>query len=374
MPIAEAATPEPVYASPAASSSAWTVPSSPNGPWRAMNTTGAGRGAGQPVDAPRRPASGPSRAERRRVVVRGGRPVVAAVAGGQPPPRAVEVDEDLLDGVARARRGRRRSRSPTRSRRRARPTGRRAARRPAGGARVGTAAVGVPAGPVADELDLEREVDAVRVPGPRRGRARRGGARRRRVPFWSLTMKLACFSETTAPPIRVPLSPAASISRPAESPGGLRKTLPADGSPSGWCAWRQWRISSRRALIVVGVGRREAERGVEDDVARRALGRGVAMLEPAVAVGEARARRPARSSRCRRRRGRAPTRGRPRPRRRARRRSPRPRRRPCPGSPARTRARSGRRAASRSRRGPSGRRPRPCSGRRRRASPRRGPG
>ena len=85
-------------------------------------------------------------------------------------------------------------------------------------------------------------------------------------------MKLACFSETTAPPIRVPLSPAASISRPAESPSGLRKTLPADGRPSGWCACRQWRISSRRALIVVRVRLGQPERGVDDHVAWRAIG------------------------------------------------------------------------------------------------------
>ncbi len=43
IPIALAVTPEPVYASPAASHSAWTVPSSPNGPWSARNTTGCGR-------------------------------------------------------------------------------------------------------------------------------------------------------------------------------------------------------------------------------------------------------------------------------------------------------------------------------------------
>ena len=40
IPIADAVTPEPVYARPAASHSAWTVPSSPNGPWSAMKTTG----------------------------------------------------------------------------------------------------------------------------------------------------------------------------------------------------------------------------------------------------------------------------------------------------------------------------------------------
>jgi len=54
-------------------------------------------------------------------------------------------------------------------------------------------------------------------------------------------MKFACRVLTLAVPIRSPLSPAASISRPAWSPGGLRKTLPAFWSASGWvatrCAW-----------------------------------------------------------------------------------------------------------------------------------------
>ena len=111
----------------------------------------------------------------------------------------------------------------------------------------------------------------------------------------------------------------------------------------------------------VRVGRRQPERGVEDEVARRASARRVAVLEPAVAVGEAELGRrddrlgavggedPRRLEDARRRRTRA------------RRRWPRPRRRPCPGSPARTRARSGRPAGSRSRRAPSGRRPRRCS-------------
>jgi hypothetical protein len=46
-------------------------------------------------------------------------------------------------------------------------------------------------------------------------------------------MKLACFSLIAAPPTRVPFRPQASMSRPAESPGGLRKTLPALGWLSG---------------------------------------------------------------------------------------------------------------------------------------------
>ena len=49
----------------------------------------------------------------------------------------------------------------------------------------------------------------------------------------SLTMKLACLSLIAAPPRRVPFRPQASMSRPAESPGGLRKKLPALGLLSG---------------------------------------------------------------------------------------------------------------------------------------------
>ena len=86
--------------------------------------------------------------------------------------------------------------------------------------------------------------------------------------------------------MRRPLSPAASISRPAESPAGLRNTLPADGSPSGWCAWRQRRMSSSRALIVSGSA------GLRPNVASTTMSRARgrtrrAVLEPAVAVGQA---------------------------------------------------------------------------------------
>ena len=74
------------------------------------------------------------------------------------------------------------------------------------------------------------------------------------------------------------------MSRPAESPGGLRKTLPADGRPSGWCSWRQWRISSSRALIVSGIRRVEPEGGLDDQLGGTVRRR---MLETAVAVGQA---------------------------------------------------------------------------------------
>ena len=57
------------------------------------------------------------------------------------------------------------------------------------------------------------------------------------APF-GLTMKLACFSDTRAPPRAKPFSPQASIRRAAWSLGGLRNTLPALGSDSGCVAMR----------------------------------------------------------------------------------------------------------------------------------------
>jgi hypothetical protein len=48
-----------------------------------------------------------------------------------------------------------------------------------------------------------------------------------------VTMKFACIRETSAPPMRAPLSPAASMSAPAEVPGGLVKTDPQLGRLSG---------------------------------------------------------------------------------------------------------------------------------------------
>ena len=53
-----------------------------------------------------------------------------------------------------------------------------------------------------------------------------------------LTMKLECFAEIDAPPMRRPFRPQASISRAAWSPGGLRNTDPALGIPSGCAAMR----------------------------------------------------------------------------------------------------------------------------------------
>ena len=62
-------------------------------------------------------------------------------------------------------------------------------------------------------------------------------------------MKFACLRETSAPPTRRPLAPAASTSRAAWSPGGLVKTLPQFGWARGWVARRQSRASSIRARM-----------------------------------------------------------------------------------------------------------------------------
>src|SRR4029453_1611198 len=98
----------------AASSSAWTVPSSPNGPWRGMKTTGTGARAARrsmaapTLTGPPAPRAGGAvdagaeadravGAEGGRVIVVRGRPALAPVNGGQPPPAAVKIDEELLD-------------------------------------------------------------------------------------------------------------------------------------------------------------------------------------------------------------------------------------------------------------------------------------
>src|SRR5262245_5546482 len=77
----------------------------------------------------------------------------------------------------------------------------------------------------------KRSATVARTKSPR---ARTSAAR----PPRSVTMKLACRVLTAAVPSRWPFSPAASISRPAWSPAGLRKTLPAFWSASGCVACR----------------------------------------------------------------------------------------------------------------------------------------
>ncbi len=242
---------------------------------------------GQPVQGgPHRERAG--RAETGRVVV--GRRRAIPRGGGRPAAttRRRRGRSAPARRRGRPRRGPRRSRSRTRSRRRARPRARRAGRRPAGARRAHD--VGLPAGPVADELDLEGEVDPGLGPGPRRGRARPRRRTSAAVPFWSLTMKLACFSETTAPPIRRPLRPASSMRRPADSPSGLRKTLPADRQPERLVGLPPVTDLVEPGLDDVGVGRGEPEGGVDHDVTRGpglVVGRSHGgVLEPAVPVAQ----------------------------------------------------------------------------------------
>ena len=101
-----------------------------------------------------------------------------------------------------------------------------------------------PAGPVAEELDLEAPASTPwRSARPRRGRASPSRRTSAAVPFWSLTMKLACFSETTAPPIRVALEAGLVDEPPGRDrrPGCGRRCRPtaarAAGAPgaSGGC-------------------------------------------------------------------------------------------------------------------------------------------
>ena len=149
----------------------------------------------------------------------------------------------------------------------------------------------VPAVPVAQEHDLERES----VPVARATSARTRSARRRTsaaVPLRSLTMKLACFGLTVAPPSVTPLSPRPSISAPADGPsGGLRNTLPALGMPEGLVGLAPVPDVVEALLDDVRLGRLEAERGAEDDLGRRGglvgfVDVGPAGLEPALAVGQ----------------------------------------------------------------------------------------
>ena len=68
---------------------------------------------------------------------------------------------------------------------------------------------------------------------PRPGRGATSRHTSSAEPPRSAWMKLACLVETWADPIRSPFSPAASTSRPAESPTGFTNTEPAFGPPAG---------------------------------------------------------------------------------------------------------------------------------------------
>ena len=85
--------------------------------------------------------------------------------------------------------------------------------------------------------------------------------------------KLACFSDTWAEPRRKPLSPAASISRPAESPSGLVKTEPALKRRPGWCSRRHLTMALTAACSAA------ADPGVTDNSAATTTWDGAAAEE-----------------------------------------------------------------------------------------------
>ena len=215
----------------------------------------------------------------------------------------------------------------------------------------------------------------------------------RPCPSGSAWKKLAWRSETQAVPTRKPFRPQASMSRPAESPGGLVNTDPAL-LPPGWLARRHRTTSSISALHASAGSGGHGELGPQHDVRRAEVrargtsrssdstGRSSATSRPAPRSsdpGPAGAPRPS-PCRARRRscaRHRRPTRG---SRRRTRRRPspPPPLWRASTGSrtppPARPdQRRSDRRSRARSASGPSSRTPPRRSPRRPRAGSTPGP-
>src|SRR5581483_186742 len=68
-------------------------------------------------------------------------------------------------------------------------------------------------------------------------------------PPGSAMKKLACLSDTTAVPWRIPRHPALSMSRPAESSAGFVNTEPAFWPP-GWCSRRHFTIDAIAASDV----------------------------------------------------------------------------------------------------------------------------
>ncbi len=87
-------------------------------------------------------------------------------------------------------------------------------------------------------------------------------------PPLSAWMKLACFSETCAVPSRKPFRPAASISRPAESPGGLMNTEPAL-EPPGWCSRRHRTMLGHSARSASASPRCDGELRLDHQLAAR---------------------------------------------------------------------------------------------------------
>ena len=112
-----------------------------------------------------------------------------------------------------------------------------------------------PAVPVAEEHDLGHEVDARR---PRDGGTHlvdeAADVRRAALPVVDDEVRVLLARPSRRRSCR-PFRPAAldELARPTAPSAGFRNVLPADGMPSGWWAWRQRRMSSRRSLISSGV-------------------------------------------------------------------------------------------------------------------------
>ncbi len=228
--------------------------------------------------------SGPVAATAHGIVVVGGRAVLAPVAGRQPPPAAVEVDEDLLDRDARAGEGLgdRRARDDRNVMLCGRPAEEDDDRRSTRGGHDGA--------PQSPRKTISNS-RAVAVRSRTSARTRSASARTSAaVPFWSLTMKLACFSDTTAPPIRRPLRPSVvddlagrrPVRRIPEHAAGRRQPQRLVGlAPAADVV--------EPALDHVGGLGSEAERRPEDEVGRGAFGD--RHLEPAVAIAQIELRR-----------------------------------------------------------------------------------
>ena len=285
MPIADAATPEPAYTMPADSSSAWTVPSSPNGPWSAGNTTGGRLARGELLQRPPPQSSGPLGAQRCRVVERDrgdgriqGR--LAAAATTRPRGRSASRAPSWPRSASAAAMARPETSDtscsadgPPRSTRDGQlggsgaVDGRWRSRRMRGSA-PGSAGH---AGPVAREDDLEA---ADRCRARRRTVARTRSPSRRTsaaLPPWSLTMKLACFSLTVAPPIAPALQPQRVDDAAGRVTGGLR-----NDAAGRWHAQRLMRLAPAADLVEPRgdhrrIRRLEVEGGPGDDL-RPAVG------------------------------------------------------------------------------------------------------
>ena len=202
----------------------------------------------------------------------GRRPVLAPVAGREPPPRPVEIDQDLLDGVPSSARASAiavpdttetscsADGPPSRT-----TTGGRAVWRSHRSWR------GLPAGPVADELDLEAEVDAVAGedlgPDPLRQATDVRG-----TPLLVVDDEVGVLLRDDGATDPRALEPG----RLDQPPGRVAVRVAEDAARRGQAEWLVGLTPVadlvEPVLDRLGVRLGQPERGVDDDVARRALG------------------------------------------------------------------------------------------------------